>query len=164
MRLVDLIEKHDDDSILMRMAMLYDIAEDREEFRRVLGVLRTIQPVDSEDELYVKLISNECDGWYDVGSHDGTRHRNGVPVDYELDYLPWNQWLGMKIENSTLFAMQEIEIIAHCLWTMTSISFDPDDLQWDNEFNEHGGVWTIPLDDLDEDTLDDLLDEFSGLT
>lgn len=163
MRLIDLIEKHDDDSILMRMAMLYDTAGDREEYRRVLGVLRTIRPASGSGmKLYVKLIANEEDGWYDAGGHDGSTHRGGSPVDYDLEYLPWDEWLGMAIEDSTLASMQEVEIIVHSLWNMTMVSFDPDDIQWEDGTHCKDGVWSVPLDDIDDDMLEDLLDEFDG--
>jgi len=159
MRLIDLIEKHDDESILMGMGLSYNVVEEREDYRRVLGILRTTQPeTGSRMRLCIKLIANDEDGWYDVSGHDGTMRRD-VEVDYDLEYLPWEDWIGMEIEEGTLASMQEVEIIVHSLWNMTFVSFDPNDLQWVDGANEKDGVWSCPLEELPDGFLDDFLDE-----
>ena len=41
-----------------------------------------------------------------------------------LEYFPWRKWLGMLIDEKTTEQFTALEIIAHCLFEMTFISFD----------------------------------------
>jgi len=145
-RLIDLIEKHSDESILMGMGLSYDLADDdRECYKGVLGILRGLEPCEGSMTLSVRLLFGE-DGWYDVSGHDDTMNGD-VPVDFDLEYMPWEDWLGMEIEEETAATMPEIEIIVHCLWNMTIVSFNPADLEFIDGVNEKGGVWSMPFDD-----------------
>jgi len=169
MRLNDILARHDDESILLGMSLLYDVEEDREDYIEVLGRLRTMQPVETGMRIAIELLSDDGDdGFYDVSGHDGTMRRNSDrEVDYELDFTSWEEWLGMEVETDTANRMQEVEILAHCLWSMTVVAFNPDDFDNMDETTEKGGVISMPLDDFFDEFeefvspgQDDFLDEF----
>lgn len=50
-------------------------------------------------------------------------------VSYAIEYTPWEEWLGMEIEPATLEAIDEVGVLAHCLWEMTFAGFDQEDIQ-----------------------------------
>lgn len=67
---------------------------------------------------------------------DGNGNVSGYKIDehgkehfYDLDYLPWRYWLGMEIHFDTLLRYNDFEIIAHCLWEMTWISFEEEEIE-----------------------------------
>lgn len=53
----------------------------------------------------------------------------GLPIEYTLEFTPWNEWLAMPVASKTLHWFPEPEIIAHCLWEMTLHSFDESEIQ-----------------------------------
>jgi hypothetical protein len=48
-----------------------------------------------------------------------------------IEYSPWNQWLGMGIDELTAKEFTELEIISHCLNEMTYAGFIEDEIQSD---------------------------------
>ena len=43
-------------------------------------------------------------------------------IDYALEFNPWEEWLGMEIDHSTLSQYSEIDIVAHCLFEMAYVN------------------------------------------
>ncbi len=41
-----------------------------------------------------------------------------------IDFTAWSEWLGMEISPESLLNFTELEIIVHCLFEMTFVSFD----------------------------------------
>lgn len=57
---------------------------------------------------------------------------SGIDTDstlVALEYVPWRKWLGMSIDEKTADQFTALEIIAHCLFEMTFISFDENKIQ-----------------------------------
>jgi len=48
---------------------------------------------------------------------------------WAIEFMPWNQWLGMNIESETEFSFSELEIISHALWEMTFCGYDEKKIQ-----------------------------------
>lgn len=81
----------------------------------------------------------------DVSGRDGTLQKeldefqycNEAPdsafanseVSYAIEFCPWAEWLGMKIDPKSLGAFGEEAIIAHCIWEMTFVDFDETSIQ-----------------------------------
>jgi len=85
--------------------------------------LQSIEPVESNLEI---VISHPYeDDWWRVNGVD----KNEEDGWYALDYLPWSEMLGMKIEKQTLTALKSHEILAHCMWEMTFWGFDEETIQ-----------------------------------
>lgn len=50
-------------------------------------------------------------------------------ITYAIEFTPWNEWLGMDIEPSTLENLSYEEILGHCLWEMTFVSWDQNEIK-----------------------------------
>ena len=50
-------------------------------------------------------------------------------VEYALEFHPWKEWLGMKIDATTCRHYPPPEILAHCLWEMTFMGFDQETIR-----------------------------------
>ncbi|MDH5397637.1 MAG: hypothetical protein OEX02_05795 [Cyclobacteriaceae bacterium] len=50
-----------------------------------------------------------------------------------LDFTPWGQWLGGRVDARAFEDFTELEIIAHCLNEMTFISFAQKEIQAEME-------------------------------
>lgn len=48
---------------------------------------------------------------------------------YAIECTPWEEWLSMNIDNKTLKSMSSADIIAHCLYEMTFMSFDQNEIR-----------------------------------
>ena len=47
-------------------------------------------------------------------------------LNYAIGFMPWNEWLGMRLNPQVLEKYSEEEIISHCLWEMTFYGYDED--------------------------------------
>ncbi|MBM3279460.1 MAG: hypothetical protein FJY95_15485 [Candidatus Handelsmanbacteria bacterium] len=50
-------------------------------------------------------------------------------VSFALQFVPWEDWLGMEIDPRTLETVEETAIIAHCLKNMTFAGFDQEKIR-----------------------------------
>lgn len=48
---------------------------------------------------------------------------------YAIEFAPWNEWLSMIIDTKTLKEFTPAQIAAYCLWEMTFISFDEENIE-----------------------------------
>lgn len=122
------------------------------------------------------VVSNEYDAfdgleYVDVSGRDNNPQENSELLTNALaiEFTPWNEWLGMDIDKNTLQEFTELEIIAHCLYEMTFMGFEEEEIQsemdklkgiadeYKNMSEEEKKENTISLDDLleglDEDDL-----------
>ena len=80
----------------------------------------------TESELKIGIIYSyepHYHGWCTDGYDENTNET------YALDYEPWDEWLGMGITKETLDKFESCQIVAHCLWEMTFVSFDETEIQ-----------------------------------
>lgn len=45
-------------------------------------------------------------------------------VTYALDFTSWDKWMGMDVDESNLKEFTPVDIVVHCLWEMTFVSFN----------------------------------------
>jgi hypothetical protein len=112
-------------------------------FQSVFGTLLSLNPCESKMRLYLKEIFPEGtdeEPYVEVFGKDGTLNKdlpefhrfveNASPefanseTSFALDLVPWDEWLGMELNPSTIQVYSCSEIIAHCLWEMTFFGFD----------------------------------------
>jgi hypothetical protein len=48
---------------------------------------------------------------------------------YAIELRPWCEWLAMKVDEVSLATFKCDEIVAHCLYEMTCISFDEEEIK-----------------------------------
>lgn len=107
-------------------------------YKGVFEELYTLKPIKTKMRIVIEDIFDEYNGKYytDVSGKNGTLNKESDPehfgnnevgnqeVSYAIEYTPWEEWLGMKIDPSSLKRYSNLETIAHCLWEMTFAGFD----------------------------------------
>lgn len=79
--------------------------------------LQSIGPVESNLEIVISYTDENEWRVYGVDKNEENER-------YALDFIPWKELLGMKIEQQTLATLKSHEILAHCMWEMTFWGFD----------------------------------------
>lgn len=74
---------------------------------------------------YWQLWDKEGRGKYDEPNGEWAEKE----VEWGSDFLPWNQWLGMSIDDVTMDSFNTYAIVAHCLFNMTFWGFDEKTIQ-----------------------------------
>jgi len=65
-----------------------------------------------------------CDGTYEEYD-DGTKVRK----TYAIEFTAWKEWMGMKVDSTALKEYTPVDIVVHCLYEMTFVSFDENKIQ-----------------------------------
>ena len=108
----------------------------------VINELKILEPIINDMVINVKLIpektwndpdTNEIyidDAYYDVSGFISTSE-----YSQGLEFTKWEEWLGMEINN--INNIPNHEFIAHCLYELTFIGFDQNNIQEEiNEINK----------------------------
>ena len=59
----------------------------------------------------------------------GKGNGNWASESYAIEFKPWDEWLGMTIAEQTLKEFSEPQILAHCLYEMTFVGFNQEEIQ-----------------------------------
>jgi hypothetical protein len=154
MKLYDLIKSNNWLSVELTLLELYpDQDKMLDEYRNVYEKLKIIEPVDY-DELEIVLTEYDCDPnlesdketYVDVSGQKKIPDPNAITNGYAIEFLEWDKWLGMDLARETIINFSELEIIAHCLYEMTFIDYEEDEIQ--GQFN----------------SINDRIEEFKKLT
>mgnify|MGYP000861809187 FL=1 len=147
MILKELITGKDFDTIWKRLVELYPDQEDlKETYSEVFDKLQnlTVEKIEDpyeividmidEKEEHKKLFSKEEDSlteeeFNQLGISYDVSGRKSDGVKYGIEFVPWEEWLGMGISKETLDTFDENEIIAHVLWEMTFIGYEQEEIQ-----------------------------------
>jgi len=136
-------------------------------YEQVFNQLKLMQPLACDISI---VVSNEQDA-FDESEYVDVSGRENNPVEntnrltdsLAIEFTPWNEWLGMDIDKDTLQDFTELEIIAHCLYEMTFMGFDEDEIQ--GEMDKIKGIADEYKNMSEEEkkantkSLDDLLEE-----
>lgn len=83
--------------------------------------------------------------YQDVSGWDGIQR-------WAIEFTPWEEWLGMKINEETLKKYSRDEIVVHCMWEMTYCGFNQKEIKEEiDELNKRveevksGDVKTVKL-------------------
>jgi hypothetical protein len=153
MKLYDLIKSNNWLSVELTLLQLYpDQVKMIYEYRKVFENLKNIEP--KESKMRIVLTEHDCDPddeseintYVDVSGQDDKKDENGRIISYALEFTEWKKWLGMDISSETLKNFSELEIIAHCLYEMTFIGYDEEEIQEERK------------------SLDKTIDEYKNLT
>jgi hypothetical protein len=84
-----------------------------------------------------------------------------------LEFTRWSEWLGMQIDKTSIKNFTELEIISRCLFEMTFMGFDENEIQEElNKINnttkeykllteEEKRIKTISLEDFKKEMNDE---------
>ncbi len=132
MILHDLIQTNEWLSIELTMQSLYpDYQGDMESYRKVFEMLRERTPAKSDIEITLTQCYDDETGdesHVDVSGRDPNAAKDELTEWLAIEFTPWNEWLGMTISKETLADFNELEIICHCLFEMTFVSFDEQEI------------------------------------
>jgi len=144
--LYDLIHGVSWDSIETVLQGHYQINDEGiENHRKVRERMMAMDPVSNPITIIFETYENDEDVEIKISGEDGTVLRdmpdfkymnipeNDVraltPVRFGIEFKPWQKWLGMAVSPQTLQEFSPEEVVAHCLWEMTFISFDETEIQ-----------------------------------
>lgn len=123
-------------SVEFTLLSLYPDQEDSIDlYKEVYEKLRLIEPITGDMSIVLTHYDEEeepDDNYVQVSGKKYNELEKKIE-HYAIEFSPWNEWLGMEIEEETLASFNELEIISHCLFEMTFVSFDEEEIQ--DEFN-----------------------------
>ena len=168
MKLHDLIKSHNWLSVEFTLLKLFpDQTEIIDNYKTIFEKLQLVEPVN--DEMLIVLTEYESDTdkinvpkstYVDVAGRKLKQDPNSLSNSYAIEFVKWENWLGMEIAPETLENFNVLEIIAHCLYEMTFCGYEQDEIQgqfdtmnktiveYKTLTNEQKKGQTISLDDL----------------
>lgn len=152
MKFKELISDTDWESVANSLKSNYDVSDDSLESHRdvYFTILNTESYEETDMRICVEFVEPDGDfieeGYWNVFGRNGTLRKDtedaklfpnfgeewlNSEVTYALEFKHWSEWLNMEIEESTANNIQlmKADIVAHCLWEMTFISYDEDEIQ-----------------------------------
>jgi hypothetical protein len=132
MTLNELIHRHHWLSIQAELVRLYPEEEEQiDSYSDVYYQLKLLTPEPSDITIRIKEIIDDDETYISVDGYytDGRVDEQSVNDTLGLDFTPWNKWLGMPIDKNAFEEFSELEIIAHCLFEMTFVAFDQEEIQ-----------------------------------
>ena len=149
MKLWDLIRLVNFDDVSEALKKQYDY-EDTDGYEYVFCKLFDMEPVTPKDNMRIIVEWIEPDerfnesGYWRVDGKCGKLYKDEEPpehlegcnddflnseVGYALDFTPWNEWLGMEIDEISFQKLTKDEVCARILWEMTFHGFDEEPIQ-----------------------------------
>ncbi len=172
MKFTDLIKTNSWLSIEMVLLQCYpNEKKNISAYEQIFNDLKLMEAVASDISI---VVSNEQDA-FDESAYVNVSGRENNPKEnpneltnlLAIEFTPWNEWLGMDIDKNTLQDFTELEIIAHCLYEMTFMGFEEEEIQsemdklkgiadeYKNMSEEEKKENTISLDDLFDEDIDE---------
>ena len=134
MKLIEIIKRNSWQSIEPVFLQLYaDDKEDILDYETAFGNLKSISPTNSNITLvvgWVKDDSDEEEFVYPSGYYNNPEdYQDGQNHMLILDYISWDKWLGMDIDEQSIKNFTEPELISHCLFQMTISGYSEKEIQ-----------------------------------
>lgn len=134
MKFAELIKNNSWLSIEYIMLALYpDEKKNMSGYKEVFDKLKVLQPKETDILILVSWEKDDFDqsDYVNVSGYNNTPNENSEELtnSLALEFTPWNEWLGMDIDQGTINAFNELEIVAHCLYEMTFISFEEEEIK-----------------------------------
>ena len=100
-------------------------------YQRMFNQLLLLNPKPTEISIVVKWVTDDFDNtkYVDVSGKYLKPKNAEQKFSQGLEFTPWSEWLAMKITNESLQNFNELEIIAHCLYEMTFVGFEEEEIQ-----------------------------------
>jgi len=127
-----LIQNNAWSSIELTLLELYpDEKENIAGYQKMFNQLQLLSPTPSEIIIVVKWETDDFDGtkYVDVSGKYNNPKTEEEKFSQALDFTPWSEWLAMKIATESLHNFNELEIIAHCIYEMTFVAFEEEEIQ-----------------------------------
>ena len=114
-----LIKTHSWEEVKATLERLYpDDHADIPAYENVFTTLQQLEAVASDLRLTIEEIEDPFTNT-SMASVAGENDQHS----YAIEFMKWDQWLGMEVNQSTLQDYTELEIISHSLWEMTFVGY-----------------------------------------
>ncbi len=135
MTLKDLLRKNSWLNIQKELYRQYPEEEVNDEgYETVFGKLQMMRAQQSDTVIVLTLVADET--LYDTPYVDVSGRKLKSPAtddvaaeSYAIEFKPWDEWLGMTIDEQTAREFSETQILAHCLYEMTFVGFNQEEIQ-----------------------------------
>lgn len=114
-----------------------DQAENIEGYKKVFKELLVMEPIEKNGEIWqlevrlVKSIFKEEEDFVDVS---GIWLNSTEPQQrWALEFIPWEEWLSMLVNEEQVEHFGLDNYIAHCIWEMTYCGFEQEVIKGKNE-------------------------------
>ena len=124
MKLIDLISSVDWDDVAKVLVEIDKDDGNLDGYKKVYGELKTLKPQDSDFVIHIEHDKWDEDEWEEVY---GIRKKDGEK--YGLDFTPWEEMLGMEVDEGTVEKYSKTGVAAHCIWEMTFYGFTQKEIQ-----------------------------------
>ncbi|NCU34954.1 hypothetical protein EOM75_02920 [Candidatus Falkowbacteria bacterium] len=142
-------------------------------YKKVFEELLFMHPEDSEISIVVAHQKDDYDGeeYVNVSGKYANPKSEEEEFSQAIEFTSWNKWLGMEISQESLQHFSELEIISHCLYEMTFVGFEEEEIQkelnsleksieeYKNMTDEEKKANTISLEELLKDLENDESEE-----
>lgn len=157
-------------SVKVILLKLYpDEVKSIEGYEVVFNKLLFMNPVANDMSIVIALQKDDFDGEEYISVSGKYNHPKNDEEKFSqaIEFTAWNEWLGMDICEESLLNFNELEIIAHCLFEMTFVGFEEEEIQkqlidlkktaeeFKNITDEEKKANTISLEDLIKDLEND---------
>lgn len=121
-------------SVELILLQLYPDEKNRiSDYEKVFDDLKFLKSTDTEISIVISWVKDDFDNHEYVDVSGCERIDTQLPDEHNrllaLEFTSWDKWLGMEVDEKTLQDFTELEIISHCLYEMTFISFDQEIIQ-----------------------------------
>ncbi|WP_299290215.1 DUF6557 family protein [uncultured Mucilaginibacter sp.] len=129
MQFNELIETNNWLSISITLTSLYpNQKESLTAYEKVYDILLQMEPSDSAIEIVLQQCYDDETNEESYVAVSGLKKDN--PTEgLAIEFVPWTEWLGMTVSSNALNQFNELEIISHCLYEMTFMGFDENEIQ-----------------------------------
>jgi hypothetical protein len=136
MKLNDLIKSIHWPSVELTLLRLYPDQETMvDEYRYVFEKLKFLEPEDYNMSILLTEYDCELDDkseiktYIDVSVRKKETAPNSLTDSYAIEFVEWKKWLGMDLAQETIKNFSDLEIIAHCLYEMTFIGYNEEEIK-----------------------------------
>src|SRR5690554_5507185 len=132
MKLGEIIRTNNWLSVELTLLDLYpDQEENIQSYARIYSLLQEMRRQDSAIEIVIEQEFDEETQELGFGNVYGIDHesKDEITNSVALEFTAWDKWLGMEINELTLREFSELEIISHCLYEMTFVGYDEEEIQ-----------------------------------
>lgn len=93
------------------------------EYKNVFEKLLKLDAVETDMSIVIVKEKVGDDEYIDVSGLQNNPKNKEETYSQGIEFLPWCEWLGLDVRKESLNAFSKLEVIVHCLYEMTSISF-----------------------------------------
>lgn len=140
MKLNNLIKSNHWLSVQLTLLQLYPGQEAMvDDYRNVFEKLKCLVPEDYDMNIVLNEYDRDPDDeseirtYVDVSGRKDEGISDSITNSYALEFVEWKKWLGMDLASETITNFSELEIIAHCLYEMTFVDYNEDEIK--EQFN-----------------------------